>query len=174
MSSSRAHRFAQLFLESQVALRRYVQRFVGSRESAEEIAQEAFLRTYEQGEGVQTPRAFLFSTARNIALNADRDERKARTHSVGDFDELRLLVQQPSAEEEALTEEESRLVRDVVERLPPQCRAVFTLRLFQGYSYKEIAQQLGLSRKTVENHVARGFRETHAALARRYRDLRRP
>src|SRR5688572_25167720 len=59
--------FARLFSESRAALRRYVQRLVKSRAVSEEIVQEAFLRTYEQGASVQTPRAFLFSIARNLA-----------------------------------------------------------------------------------------------------------
>jgi len=171
MSDSRNDLFARLFFESRAALRRYVRRFVGSREIAEEIVQEAFLRTYEQGEKVQTPRAFLFSTARNLASNAHRDQRTAKTDTMGDFDDLRVVTQHASPEEGALADEQTRLVKDAVDRLSPKCRAAFALRVFHGCSYKEIADRLGISTKTVEKYIARGLRETHANLKRRYKDV---
>jgi RNA polymerase sigma factor (sigma-70 family) len=165
---SRNTPFSKFFSETHTALRRYVQRFVVSRESAEEIAQEAFLRTYEQGDRVDSPRAFLFSTARNLAFNANRARRTAKTDSVGDFDDLRVLSTQTSCEESALEDEESRLIRNAVERLPPQCRAAFSLRVFHECSYKEIADRMGISTKTVEKYIARGLHEVHRDLRRRY------
>jgi len=147
-----------------------VQRFIGSRETADEIVQEAFLRTYEQGNAVQTPRAFLFSTARNLASNAKRDQRTARTDSVGEIDDSRVLQEYSSAEEQAIADERTQLVKDTIARLPPKCRAAFTLRIFHGCSYKEIADRLGISTKTVEKYVARGLHETHQRLHKRYRD----
>lgn len=162
--------FAHFFAESQSALKRYVQRFIGSRDTAEEIVQEAFLRTYEQGDSVRTPRAFLFSTARNLASNAKRDHRTSRTDSVGEIDDSRVVERQVSAEEGALAEERTQLVKDAIERLPPKCRVAFTLRIFHGCSYREIADRMGISTKTVEKYIARGLHETHQQLRRRYRD----
>jgi len=162
--------FVRFFSETRAALSRYVRRFVQSREAAEEIVQEAFLRTYEQGDRVDVPRAFLFSTARNLASNANRARRTAKTDSVGDFDDSRVVTLQTSPEEGALAEEQDRLVRHAVNRLPPKCRAAFALRVFHECSYKEIADQMGISTKTVEKYIARGLREVHADLKRRYRD----
>jgi RNA polymerase sigma-19 factor, ECF subfamily len=162
--------FARLFSESRAALRRYVRRFIHSPETADEIVQEAFLRTYEQRDSVETPKAFLFSTARNLASNTNRDRRTAKTDSVGDFDDSRVIVEHASPEEGVLADEQTRLVKAAVDRLPPRCRAAFALRVFYGCSYKEIADRLGISVKTVEKYIARGLMETHAYLKRRYRD----
>src|SRR5260370_41591415 len=74
-SESRTEIFTKLFAESRQALHRYIQRFVGSSETAKEIVQEAFLRTYRQRDSVTTLRAFLFSTARNLAANEYRHRR---------------------------------------------------------------------------------------------------
>jgi RNA polymerase sigma-70 factor (ECF subfamily) len=137
---------------------------------AEEIVQEAFLRTYEQGDRVETPRAFLFSTARNLASNAYRAQRTAKTDSVGDIDDVRVVLEHASPEVRVLADERTRLIKAAVDRLPPRCRAAFALRVFHGCSYQEIADRLGVSRKTVENYIARGLRETHSHLKRRYRD----
>ena len=158
--------FAELFGESRVALRRYVGRFVRSREVADEIVQEAFLRTYEHAEHVKTPRAFLFSTARNLALDIRRHDRIARTETLGDFEPLNVVSESDCPEAKAEADEGSALLRDAVARLPPACRAAFTLKVFYAYSYKEIAAKLGISAKTVEHHIARGLRETHEYLRR--------
>jgi len=171
MPESRNVFYARLFAESRAALRRYVRRFVGSGETAEEIVQEAFLRTYEQGEVVKTPRAFLFSTARNLASNEHRHRCAVKTDTIGDFDDSRVVTPCGSPEESALADERTRLVQDAVNRLPPQCRAAFTLRVFHGCSYKEIAGRLGIATKTVEKHIARGLRETHEYMKQRYKDV---
>src|SRR5260370_12624644 len=74
-AESRTEIFTKLFAESREALHRYIRRFVGSSETAKEIVQEAFLRTYRQRDSVTTLRAFLFSTARNLAANEYRHRR---------------------------------------------------------------------------------------------------
>lgn len=161
-----------LFAESRDALRRYVRGLVRSRDAADEIVQEAFLRTYERVDRVETPRAFLFSIARNLAWKLRRHEKIAATDSMGDIDELRVVSNGISSEAQVLADEEVRLLTQAIERLPPQCRAAFTLKVFYACSYQEIADRLGISIRTVEKHLARGTRETHAYLKRRYRDVR--
>ncbi len=148
-SESRTEIFTKLFAESRQALHRYIQRFVGSSETAKEIVQEAFLRTYRQRDSVTTLRAFLFSTARNLATEHE------------------------SLETEVLRDERNRLIQEAIDRLPPQCRAAFALRVFHECSYKEVADRLGISAKTVEKHIARGLRETHSYINRRYSATRR-
>src|SRR3981189_104888 len=169
-SESRTEIFTKLFAESRQALHRYIQRFVGSNETAKEIVQEAFLRTYRQRESVTTLRAFLFSTARNLAAN---EYRHRRTVEREDFGDSWVKTERESLEAELLRDERNRLVQEAIDRLPPQCRAAFTLRVFHDCSYKEVAERLGISAKTVEKHIARGLRETHTYLKRRYDAPRR-
>ena len=172
-SESRTEIFTKLFAESRQALRRYIRRFVGSSETAKEIVQEAFLRTYRQRESVTTLRAFLFSTARNLAANEYRHRRTMERNALGDFCQSGVKTEHESLETEMLRDERNRLIEEAIDRLPPQCRAAFTLRVFHQCSYKEVADRLGISAKTVEKHIARGLRETHGYLNRRYNDPRR-
>jgi RNA polymerase sigma-70 factor, ECF subfamily len=171
-SDSRADIFTKLFAESRGALHRYIRRFVGSSETAKEIVQEAFLRTYRQRESVTTLRAFLFSTARNLAANEYRHRRTVEREQLGDFDDSRVKTECESLEAEFLRDERNRLIQEAIDRLPSQCRAAFTLRVFHECSYKEVADRLGISPKTVEKHIARGLRETHSYLTRRYQVAR--
>jgi RNA polymerase sigma-70 factor (family 1) len=172
-SESRTEIFTKLFAESRQALHRYIRRFVGSSETAKEIVQEAFLRTYRQRESVTTLRAFLFSTARNLAANEYRHRRTMERNALGDFCQSGVKTEHESLETEMLRDERNRLIEEAIDRLPPQCRAAFTLRVFHQCSYKEVADRLGISAKTVEKHIARGLRETHGYLNRRYNDPRR-
>lgn len=169
MADSRTEVFARLFAESGAALRRYVRRLVQSQESADEIVQEAFLRTYEHARSDRAPGALLYSIAHNLAMDHHRHARRAQAYTweagspsepaAGDCESLEAWL---------LGEERSSLLKDAVEQLAPQCRAAFALRVFHGCSYRDIAAKLGISEKTVEAHVSRGIRETYRNLRRRY------
>ena len=161
-SDSRTETFTKLFAESRDALHRYIRRFVGSSETAKEIVQEAFLRTYRQRESVTTLRAFLFSTARNLAANEYRHRRIVERDGFRDFGDSWVKTERESLEAELLRDERNRLMLEAIDRLPPQCRAAFTLRVFHQCSYKEVAERLGISAKTVEKHIARGLHDTHS------------
>ena len=167
-SDSRTDSFTRLFAESRHALHRYIRRFVRSGETAKEIAQEAFLRTYRERESVITLRAFLFSTARNLAANEIRHRRTVERDALVSAAELRVSAEHESLESAFLRDERNRLVQQAIDRLPPQCRAAFTLRVFHEYSYKEVADHLGISVKTVEKHISRGMRETNRYIKTRY------
>ncbi len=171
-SESRTEIFTKLFAESREALHRYIRRFVGSSETAKEIVQEAFLRTYRHGESVTTLRAFLFSTARNLAANEYRHRRIVERGGFRDFGDSWVKTERESLEADLLRDERNRLVQEAIDRLPPQCRAAFTLRVFHDCSYKEVAERLGISAKTVEKHIARGLHDTHSYLKRRYEPRR--
>jgi RNA polymerase sigma factor (sigma-70 family) len=126
--------FAKLFAESRQALQRYIRRFVGSSETAKEIMQEAFLRTYRQGESVRTLRAFLFSTAHNLAANEYRHQRTVERLAAGEPALSWVKTECDSPEAEILREERNRLIQEAITRLPQQCRAAFTLRVFHHCS----------------------------------------
>ena len=170
MADSRSEAFARLFAESGAALRRYVRRLVQSRESADEIVQEAFLRTYEHARSDRPPGALLYSIAHNLAMDHYRHARRAQVHTwerVGSSSAAEA-GEAESLETWLLAQERSSLLKDAVGELAPQCRTAFVLRVFHGCSYREIAGKLSISEKTVEAHVSRGIRETYRYLRRRY------
>jgi RNA polymerase sigma-70 factor, ECF subfamily len=170
VADSRSEAFGRLFLESGAALRRYVRRLVQSRESADEIVQEAFLRTYEHAQSGRPPGALLYSIAHNLAMDHHRYARRAQAYTWEEVGAPRPVAGGAGESLEAwlLEEERSSLLKAAVEQLAPQCRAAFALRVFHGCSYRDIAGKLSISEKTVEAHVSRGIRETYRYLRRRY------
>src|SRR3569833_66968 len=110
-SESRTEVFTQLFAESRQSLLSYIRRFVRSSETAKEIVQEAFLRTYREGDSVTTPRAFLFSTARNLAANEYRHQQTVdrAAEDCGADDEGESL------ESTLIRDERNRLVQEAID-----------------------------------------------------------
>ena len=168
MTASDPDAVATLFVKDRSALHRYVRRLLGNREGSEDIVQEAFLRAYRHSEKILEPRAFMFTTARNLVADSWQRSRIASTDTLGDFESSNVVGSSASLEDQLLATERRRLLEEAVARLSPQRRAAFTLRIFGGCSYKEIARRLGISPKTVENHIARALRETHQYLRLRY------
>jgi len=143
---------------------------VRSPDTADEIVQEAYLRTYEHAESLQTPRAFLFRTARNLATDDRRHGRVANSEPMGEFGPESVVSGDGPLENLLIADEASRLLKQAIDRLPPQCHAALTLKLFHGQSYREIARALHLSEKTVEKHIARGMDRIQTYLHARYRE----
>ena len=153
-----------------MALKRYVRHLVRSRDTADEIVQEAFLRAYEHADEERSAKPLLYAIARNLAMDHHRHERSAQTGALRDIGASTVLPEGESESLESwlLAEEQSSLLKDAVEKLSPQCRTAFALKVFHGHSYREIAEKLGIAEKTVEVHISRGMRETFRYLRQRY------
>lgn len=159
--------FVGIFTRYGRVLRRYLRRFSINDDAAADLAQEAFLRTYSasKSESIEHPRAFLFQTARNLALNDSRNRKRAGTDTVADFDDLGVYSQYPSLESAQISREEFEVLCDAIEELPEQCQRIFVLRKIYQYSYKEISAKLGIAVSTVEKHVAKGATACHRYLS---------
>jgi RNA polymerase sigma-70 factor (ECF subfamily) len=151
----------ETYLENELALKRFLRRFIKSREGADDLAQEAFLRAFaaEPGRLIVSPKAFLFKVARNLALNELARQSTAATEPIGDFEGQEVLEDssQAAVDDAVDGRERIRMLAAAIAALPPQCAKVFILRKMQGLSQKEIAARLNISVRTVENHVALGL-----------------
>lgn len=138
-------------------------RYVQSKEEAEGVVQDVFLRIWRQRAGwrlIGSVRGYLYAAVRNTAL--DRLERAA----VARRWRQREIQEHPSAQHPGAKEIEARLesadraaaVERALAELPAKRRAVCTLRLIDGLSYAQIAQRLGIAEKTVETQLARGLK----------------
>lgn len=156
----------ETYLASEIALRRYLRRFVRSRETADDLAQEAFLRAFaaESMRKIEAPKAFLFKVAKNLALNELARQSSITTEHLGDFESHDVLEDSSQVAIEHVVDgrERIRLLARAIAALPPQCAKVFILRKMQGMSQKEIALRLNISVRTVENHVAVGLSRCRA------------
>ena len=131
---------------------------VRDRSVAEDLAQEVFVQLWNRREELEVNTslwAYLKRSGHNRALNRLRDQKLRRER------EAAAGRQQQGAEQPRQRLEEAELqqkVQQAVDALPPRTRLVFVLSRFEGYSQKQIAEELGISVKTVENQMTRALR----------------
>lgn len=144
-------------------------RLVGRRDEAEVIAQEAFLRFYRSlstFRGESSVGTWLYRTVSRLAIDHLRREqlrRKIFFFRSGDQDQpnpIDLLPDQAaSPQAQLLAQETSEQMKQVLQKLPPQQKAVFVLRHMEGMPLKEIAATLGLKEGTVKAHLHRAVNQ---------------
>lgn len=152
-----------VYLAVRASLARTLLRIVPPKE-VEDIVQETYVRVCQierNGRRIQEPRAFLFRTARNLALDYLKRSETRLTSSLEDctdvmHDSAAELADQTFAA--AASKQEFALFCEAVRELPQQCRRVFVLKKVYGYSQQEIARRLQLSENTVEKHIAEGIK----------------
>ena len=131
----------QVFATEESPLLRYAHGLVGQRETAEDLVQEAFLRLHEHWEDVTNPRAWLFRSIRNLALNHLRDHKRETTLETG-----REWESHSPDPEQALGKLEAiGTLQLLVAELHEDDRHLISLKYHEGLKYDQISQRTGLS-----------------------------
>ncbi len=138
----------------------FLSRAVKDRDTAADLAQESYARVLaaqQAGRPVRDPRALLYRTARNLVIDQHRraDVRAEAGEAAAPGDEeagLDGLAGPRSNEPDAILASREGLAAVVatIDSLPPRCREAFILYKFDGLSYAEIAERMGISPRTVE------------------------
>lgn len=145
-------------------LRGYLQKRFPSLPDHDDIVQEAYtrlLRAEDKGRLTYT-KAFLFTVARNVAIDLLRRRPKAEHEPISDITAMPVLEEAPSAEDAIERQQRHEILIEAISSLPDRCREVLMLRHHDGLSYKEIAVRLGISANTVKVHMVKGMRDCAA------------
>jgi RNA polymerase sigma-70 factor (ECF subfamily) len=154
-----AHWFSQEVQPHEPALRSFLHARFRNLPEVDDLVQESFIRVLRARAtiGVTNVKSFLFSTARNLALD------RYRRDGVVPFDPIELsgapYVSDPGSNvaEHVCHEEELQLLRSAIASLPARCREVLALRKIHGLPREEIAQRMGISTHTVNAQIALGM-----------------
>jgi RNA polymerase sigma-70 factor (ECF subfamily) len=160
--------FAANVLPHDGALRGWLRARFPALSDPDDLVQEAYSRVLRaQAHGrIDSVKAFLFTTARNLALDELRRGRVVGIDALAEIDDLSVLEEKPGVPESVCRNQELELLTQAIQSLPERCRQVLTLRKIYGLSQKEIAAQLGIAEHTVEAQVANGMRRCADYLAR--------
>lgn len=150
-----------LFLAHRRELQAYLSERLRDREIAADLTQETFLRFAEQGEGAAAvighSRAYLYRTARNLAIDHLRRVERQATDIAASEDFAHVPEIRPSPEEIAAGRQRLAELAAAVRELPERTRHVFVLHRLHGLTYGEVAARLGISESSVQKHLARAL-----------------
>lgn len=151
--------FEMLFRTYYQPLCNYAYTFLQDRQDAEEIVQSTFLMVWEKKNelAIRTSvKPYLYAMVRNACLNALKHEKIKQRHA---GEELATAERSyDSVAHIVATNELEIRIKEAIDELPEQCRMVFKLSRFEELKYSEIAEQLGISIKTVENHMGKALK----------------
>ena len=126
----------------------------------DDIVQDTFARVLRAREvgPIRSTRALLFTTARNLALDAVRRQQVVRFEPITDSTDSSVLTDGADVVATVSKQQELELLTKAIQSLPTRCREILTLRTAYGCTQKEIARKLGVSDSTVEKQTALGIR----------------
>ena len=137
----------------------FARKYTGDLDSAREIVHTVFIKVWEnrsEFDWNKPAKSYLFTSVYNRSMNYIRDNKKFLNHEDAS---LQNLVPDESAYSDHLeTAELEEKIRKSLLKLPEKCRQVFELSRFEGKKYSEIADELGLSVKTVEAQMSKALR----------------
>jgi RNA polymerase sigma-70 factor (ECF subfamily) len=156
-------------------LRNYANVIINSKEDAEDIVQEVFLKLWNSRGDLDAHRSiktYLYVCTKNSCLNWLK-----HTKVRSDYARVMATVYESSPAE--LSPHESLIVNDIesdlsiaLNELPTQCRKIFELSRFEGLKYHEIASRLNISIKTVETQMSRALVKVRLQLKKHSTTLR--
>ncbi|OEK07462.1 RNA polymerase sigma-70 factor [Roseivirga misakiensis] len=157
--------FEKLFSEYYEPACRYVIRIIRDRDTTEEIVQATFVNLWEKRELIRSDisfKSYVFRAAYNTALNYIK-HRKVVSTFVARKQERIVEIQREFVSHQPDFELQNR-IKEALSDLPPQCQRVFRLSREEGLKYHEIAEELGISKKTVEVHMGKALKLLRASL----------
>lgn len=150
-------RLEQLFRAQYATLVGVSARITKDQALSEDIVQNVFLKFYEKNGLVnaENPVAYLRRSVVTRTINAIRDRK--RVDHPGDI-ALASAIEQTEEEITPDLDDVKRKLHLAIDALPERARLILVLNRFEGMSYKEIAAELDISPKTVENQLSRALK----------------
>ena len=159
--------FELLFRQYYVRLCAFANKFLNDPEEAQEIVQEVFTKIWEGRDEIDPEdslKAYVFKIAQNLSINKLR-RKKVESRYTEIYKLVYIEHQEFSVHESLLVRELEENVARSIAKLPTECRKIFELSRVEGLKYKEIAETLNISVKTVEAQMSKALRSLRIELS---------
>jgi len=151
--------FEMIFRTYYQPLCRYAYSFLQDKEEAEEVVQSTFITVWEKRNSLSIEisfKSYLYRMVRNSCLNVIKHEKIKQQHVAHELAVTEVAYESVAHKVQAAELEIK--ITEAMKTLPDQCRLVFQLSRFEELKYQEIADQLNISVKTVENHMGKALK----------------
>jgi len=150
--------FRESILPHEPKLRAYLRKHFAAVTEVDDVVQETYARLFRARQSGKTllP-GYVFSIARNAALDVLRRRQIVAIESLGNLDRLSVVEDRPTPADTTARAQEIEILRDAIAALPERCRLIMTLQRIQGRSSQDIADQLGISIHTVNAQAVIGL-----------------
>jgi len=153
----------KLFNEYYAAVLLYSITIVKNKDDAEDIVQQAFVSLWQKmgSIGIHTSaRAYLYKAVYNSSLDFLKHEKVKKRYENETIKSGIEMLHSNGSEEKELHKK----LEYAINELPEQCGKIFRMSRFDGLKYREIAAELNISEKTVENQMGKALKILRAAL----------
>ena len=163
IKKSDAHSFELLFRRLYPQLCAFANKFINDMDESEEIVQEVFFKIWknrDQLDEKKTIDGYLFTSVKNGCFNL-LEHQKVHSKYANLLYHLYKSTsgEEFSAHESFIADELEQDLDKALQQLSPQCRTIFELSRFEGLKYREIAERLNISIKTVETQMFRALQK---------------
>lgn len=158
--------YKELFFLLFNSLVRFATGFVQSKETAEEIVSDIFITIWNERsklEEIKDLRLYLFVAVKNNSLRKLKQEQKRTIVSLDDLS-VEMDSAYPNPEDQTLSAESVKRIESAINHLPNRARLIFKLAKEDKLKYKDIAELLQISVKTIDHQLAISLKKIAAAL----------
>jgi RNA polymerase sigma-70 factor (ECF subfamily) len=155
---SNKEEYKKIFQEYYNPLCNFAFKYVKREDLSEDIVQEVFVQIWQKRSQIKITsgvKNYLFQSTRNKAIEWIRRNKLESEYVEGELNKNKHSYElEMESNAYILKEQLSRSIR----QLPPKCQEIFVMSKMNGLTYAEIAEELNLSVKTVENQIGRGLK----------------
>jgi len=159
--TDKRRRFEQIFILAFPKVKAFALKLLGNKDDAEDIAQDVFVMLWNNArlwENGNLRDAYLYTTTRNSVLDLLRHRTVVRTYEEREKSFTASLTA-PDFQDDLYAEELELIVKLALDTMPEQRRRVFVMSRQGGMTNSKIAEELGISVRTVEHHIYLALRE---------------
>ena len=148
--------YKELYLTLYPAIFGFISGFIKSKPAAEEIISDVFIKIWEKRQDLElivNLKVYCYVIAKNLSLNYVEKQKRITTLNIEDFTDT-LTERFIDPEQLMITSEMVDRISLAINSLPARCKMIFTLIKENGFKYKDVAEIMNISEKTVENQMA--------------------